>query len=373
MRQSTPAIAILLIAFLLVPSCQHSGGNPLVPTIGNHPIQAVDRTPSRVLFGLWTVDISADHSSMTVSPDRTLDMHLNATRLLEKTACTNCLSISNVHVLPNNELSADLTIKHPFPGKDQYTAFDVRGILVSDADYTFPVSGRKVAWGDNLLKLLNADGYTPLFNPTEFPESGPGPALFKYITGKYSMGTGFTSTLNPYLGYSEDQPRRIFTAGTSQTRKVLLHVPAGALKFGYAVDGCWVPVASVTDPLVDFPTTANCNEAYQIKANAGLILPGTGNSAQVQVEVFDHQGIDTISSVTIEAPDLFSSEISLAFSTATGDESYLFSGLVSNEKGVDIGNYPLLVKVSDNQSDPNSGLWMLGKSPRSGSGLKTVG
>jgi hypothetical protein len=352
MRPPTFHLTLFSMIYLIfsISGCS-SSSTPATPSI--HP-QSNPSSPSpRHLFALYTIDISSDHSTFTITPDRTASMHLNATRLLEKAVCSNCLSIDNAKKLPNGEFGCDITLRHPFPGLKKYTAFDVRGILISDTDYTFAASGRKVAWGDGLLKLINTDGYTPLFNPTEFPETGPGPAMFKYITGKYSMGKDFTSTLNPYLAYSEDQPRRIFTAGSTQTRKALLHLPAGPFRFGYAVDGCWEPVANVVDPLTDFPSSANCNEAYKIKVNMGSILPDAGSSVQVQVEVFDHQGIDTISSVTIEAPDLFNGEISLVYSATTGPESFLYSGTITNELGAYIAEYPMLIRVVDTGSDQN--------------------
>ena len=75
----------------------------------------------------------------------------------------------------------------------------------------------------------------------------------------------------------------------------------------------------------------------------------------INVEVFDHQGLATISTVTIEAPDLFSGEASLSLSTQTGEESWLFSGFIVNELEAVHRSYPLLVKVLDTDSDQNLG------------------
>jgi len=349
---------LLLVAFMLI-GCGRSGSdNPVAPA-GPHGVSdqaAPAAAANRYVWGVWKVRIDAEGLSAEIIPQRVSEMHFNIVRLLEQTACTDCLSIGNVHLLPNGDLTVDVTLKHPFPTMVRYTGFDVRGILIGNSDYTFPLSGRMVAWGDDRLRLLNADGYTALFNPTEYPETPDVPALLRYFPGKWKVGSGFTATLNPYLAYSEDQPRRIFAAGSMQTRTYLLHVPSGPIKFGYAVDACWTPVENVVDPVTDFPPDANCLEAYRIKVDVGAgLLPEAGSSVPIQVELWDHQGHGTVSSVTIEGPELFTGEVPLSFSTVTGEESYLFDGTLPNELGAYIGRYPLLVRVSDTEADPNLG------------------
>ncbi len=359
-----PPLIVVALAGTILVSCNNSAlRDPLSPSPGPAARVSRERSSARIVWGMWTVNVSADHTVFDVVPGRSSAMHLNVVRLLEQTVCTDCLSIGNAHLLANGDLTVDVTLKHPFPSLIQFTAFDVRGILIGDSDYTFPLSGRIVAWGDDQLKFLNADGYTALFNPTEFPEDSPGPPALRYIPGKWKIGSDFSATLNPYLAYSEDQPRRIFTAGSVQTRTAVLHLPSGPLKFGYAVDVCWVPVENVVDPLTDFPPEANCLEAYKIKVSLGSIPSQVGSAAQVEVEVFDHQGKETISSVTLEAPDLLSGELPLSFSAGAGEEAYVFAGTLSNDLGASAGEYPLLVRVADTESDPNLGqvqAWQVG-------------
>jgi hypothetical protein len=279
-------------------------------------------------------------------------MHLNVVRLLEVTPCKNCLTISNIKVVEPNVLEADLTLKHPFPGLLKYTGFDVRGIFISEANYTFPASGRKIAWGTDLPIVLNPDGYTQLFNPTEYPPTTP--AALGYIPGKYATGGDLTATLNPFLAYRRDAPRCMFEAGGSETRTVRLYVPPGPIHFGYAVDACWQLVENVIDPLTDFPPDANCLEAYRVSVD----IPYDDDSSwmcqnPINVEVFDHQGLETISTVTIEASNLFSGEVALTYSVQTGEDSWLFSGMIMNENGVSDLAYPLLVRVVDTKLDQN--------------------
>jgi len=309
---------------------------------------------NRVLWGLWKVSISADTRTVTVVPDRAGALHLNVVRLLEVVPCSDCLTINNLQVIPDG-LSADVTLTHPFPELLRYAGFDVRGILISGARYTFPASGGRIAWGDDVARMLNPDGYTHLFSPTNF--SYMNPPILGYIPGHKAPGGDLSATLNPYVAYERDKPRCVFMPGTASTRTVLLHVPAGPLEFGYAVDASWCPPGvEVTDPVNDFPPEANSMEAYRVDVRLDRTLgPLVGSAAEVQVEVFDHQGLESIGAVTIEAPDVFSGERALSFSTAMGEESFLFTGIVTNELGPGYGAHPLLVRISDTETDQNLG------------------
>jgi len=351
-------LSLILGIAILLNGCQSSGTptTPVSPSL--HPsVQSTTNSSARHFLGFWEIEISSDHTSATAVPLRGAEMHFNMVRILE-TTCADCLKIDNLQPLPDGAISADLTLKHPFPGLAKFTGFDVRGILITGSDYIFPVSGRKIAWGDQNPRLLNADGYTSLFNPTDFPENPDVPFTLRYTKGKYASDTtDLTSTLNPYLAYSEDQPRRIFLAGTSQTQTAILRLPNGPIRFGYAVDASWFPPdGDVINPITDFPLEANSIEAYKININSILELgPYAGSSVPIEVEIWDHQGPETISSVTIESPDLFPGPATLSFGAISPDNTAIYTGWVKNELGAGSGDYPLLVRVADGQTDPNLG------------------
>lgn len=360
------ALVSTAVALLMV-SC--SGGrsmSPLIPSV-TPPEACSTASASRRLIGFWDVSISEDRSSAVVVQVRSAQMHLNALHLLEK-ECDNCLIINNVKVLPSGELSADLILRHPFPGLPRNTGFDVRGILIAGSDYEFPASGRRIALGDECLRLVNAEGYTTLFNPTEFPVNQDLPYVFQYTKGEYSQGDGpFDATLNPYLAYSREKPRRMFAAGTSETRTVILDPPPGELQFGYAVDASWVPVSGpVTDPLTDFPPEANCIEAYEVSVTAGEVTEQTGGKGHVEVWAYDHQGAETIESVTVEVPDLFAGEFALSYTGDAPDGAAIFTGWIPNTFAAPEGEYLMLVRVRDTATDPNLGpidAWQLSAVP----------
>jgi hypothetical protein len=354
-------IPAFIIPMMLALACSHIANGPMLPSatgnssgaIKTHLTETTD-TGNRYLWGLWTVEISADRSTVDIIATRAAEMHLNVVRLIEVAPCQHCLLISNIHVVGPNELEADAILKHPYPGQNKFTGFDVRGIFISGSDFTFPVSGRQVALGDGVPRLVDPDGYTSLFNPAEFPPTDP-PAL-GYIPGKKATGGDLSATLCPFMAYGIDAPRRMFAAGGFETRTFHVYAPAGPIHFGYAVDACWHPVDVVIDPVTDFPPEANCLEAYRINVDIPVRLNSSWMSQNpINVEVFDHQGLDTISSVTVEAPDIFFGEVGIAYSTQTGEESWLFSGFVPNETEAVTGEYPLLVKVIDTESDLNLG------------------
>jgi len=362
---------VALLALLLLVGCGASD-SPVAGRVDRRdrpaatPQSSISGTGNRVLWGLWKIGISADRSTVDVVPERAAAMHLNVVRLLEYAPCHDCLRVENVAFNPPDELAADLTLIHPFPDRPQYTGFDVRGIFISGTGYTFPLSGKSIAWGDDSPRMLNPDGYTALFNPTEFPETTP--PILGYIPGHRATGGDLSATLNPFVAYSVEQPRRMFESGSQETRRVRLRIPPGELEFGYAIDACWQLVeGEITDPVVDFPPDANCLEAYEISvwAGPGLSLD-PGAWTWVYATVYDHQGRETIAEVTAEAPDVFAGAAELSFHQELGDGGCLYKGSVMNDKGAGTGDYPLLVRVVDTETDQNLGpvdAWFVGSLP----------
>ncbi len=351
----------IAIAILIVAGCTGAGERlPVAPdcrsTISSDP--SGDAGPQRYLLGLWDIRISSDHRTVDVVPDRTASMHMNMVSVLEEDTCTDCLVFETVNNLPGNVLRANLKIRHPYPDNLNLTMFDARGIFISGAKYTFPLSTRSITWGADTTRLLNADGYTLLFNPTEYPEGSWPTPLLTYVQGHYAPGGDMSATLNPYVAYNLDQPRCIFEAGSICERTLLLGLPDGDAEFGYAIDACWKEVAGeVTDPIKDFPPDANCLEPYALEAWIDTEQDlSSGGSAKVFVKVFDHQGVSSVSLVTAEAPDLFAGEVELSWvPTTKGGPSWLFAGTISNELGASDGDYPLLLRIRDIFPDENLG------------------
>ncbi len=357
-----------IVLFLLLQGCG-SNGNPVAPQSDYPDSQTVladsQRTvqSNRYMWGIWDVRISEDRETVEIIPDRSSTMHFNTVRLMEEVPCTTCIVIIINQLIPPDVLSVDFRLMHPFPAPMNLSVFDLRGIIINGADYTFPASNRSVGMGNSKLKLLDPDGYTSLFNPTEFPEDSGMPPILRYFPGKLELDGDLSSTLNPFFAYSQDLPRRVFYPASSETRNIHVRLPDGPIEFGYAVDASWMPVDYVFNPIFDFPPEANCVEAYKI-ALPDYMEVNSGEMSEITVEIFDHQGIETISSVTLEAPEIFSGVIPFDFVGSTGIESCTYSGEITNEFNADLGNYPLLVRVTDKFQDNIHGqvdAWQIGE------------
>jgi formylglycine-generating enzyme required for sulfatase activity len=361
MRSASSIIAILLAAACLLGCGQNAPGAPPLdndPAITEGPGVSLALPANRSLLGIYTIRISADRSSVEITPNRALALHLNAVRMLEVDPCSDCLSIEEINPLGEGRVEVTIQLKHPYSNDHKgLTGFDVRGIVMAPGSFEFPTAGvtaGREELGD--LTLVGADGYTRLFNPEEFPEGKHQAPALNYIPGEFATPSLEAAILNPYLVFVPEEERNHFPAGATASRVYDLKLPAGPVEFGYAVDVNWVPVdGPVVNVPDDFPLSANSIEAYRVWVSIGKGLTPTGTgTARVMIEVFDWQGADTIEQVLTEAPDLFDGEVEASLSTVT-DESAIYYGQIQNSKLAPIGDYPLLVTVKDKETDPNLG------------------
>ncbi len=361
MRVSTYLLTALVL--LLVIGCAGHDSVPVLPqdqatTDAMSGGQSHESIPeNRYILGLWVGTVNEDRTQVVITPLRGAEFHLNATNILEGGMCADCLEISNLHAPFPGELWLDLTIRHPYDDGLNLTIFDPRAIFISGGDYDFIELGRTTAWGEDVPVLLNPDGFTQLFNPTEYPEDSSLPPTLKYWTGQFATGGDLSATLNPYIAYASDEPRRMFLPGSEETLTVKLALPSGPLQFGYAVDVCWTdPGGPVTDPEIDFPPDANSLEPYMVEVN--LCEPLTseqGDESCVHVLVSDHQGQLTLGPVMLEAPDLFSGTVICSYFTQIDEDTFDYAGQITNEFGAEPGTYPMLVKSYSIVDDPNLG------------------
>ena len=276
MRVFCPAI-ILAVA---VVGCMRGATDPVSTSThaGNETLTAaiVDRDtadPHR-LWGEWLFIFDASHENVQAVPQRGARFHFNSAKFLE-TYCTDCLQI--VRMKNNGDGTIDLTVrlKHPFTGHPELTGFDVKGIIMFPGSLEYRWTGSKtwpyyngrfrVSWrelGDP--ELLNPDGYSPRWSPSW--DSGSSLPIFNYWPGKYSKGTP-TANLNGYIDFYTDEQRHMFRSYGVEERTYHIWLPPGPLVAGYAVEACWEPptVTPVTDPLNDFPISANQQEPYHFE------------------------------------------------------------------------------------------------------------
>ncbi len=346
---------ILLILVFVIGSCS-TPADPVSPpgALDPSPFSQAVPTAGHQLFGMWELVFDFERMTAEAAPMRFSEGHFNVRKFMENGPCYQCLTLLNFSPQPDHTFYIDVQFDHPFPGLDNLTGFDVRGIAIFNGSYTFPASGLIMsdsALGD--VELLNADGYTNLFNPIDFPPGSDLPIL-TYTKGKRATVLASPATLNGFKTYFPDAPRRMFRAGESNTQTYHIAWPSGTLlRVGYAVDASWEPPLNkpVVDPATDFGPNANCYEAYKIEVSIGSgLMPGCGY-APYQVDVYDHQGHDTIEAVTLEAPDLISGIIANNSGVDMGGFSR-FTGNIPNELEVGEGEYRVLVGAVDKNADP---------------------
>jgi len=267
------SIILIMVAALVVCGCADKspvspGTNILIQqSAGN---EAGPDGPYR-LWSEWTWYISAAHDGVEIVPKRASRFHLNALKFLES-YCTDCLKILAIKDNGDGTVDIDVKITHPFNGHPEYTGFDVKGILMFSGSYEYPSHYEalppypdpfRISWrlkGDP--ELMNSDGWTMRWSPTW--DSGSDLPIFNYLPGKFSTGTP-TANLNGFKNFYTHEERHMFAVDSSVVRTYTVWLPAGQpIVAGYAVEACWEPPIKepVTDPLNDFPYSANQPEPY---------------------------------------------------------------------------------------------------------------
>jgi len=275
-------IAILAVFAVILFGCAHSGQNPTVPVAPGgdqerglpspHPA-SVDRDGPYRLWWEGFIYIDAAHERVDVVPRRDMHFHLNALKFLEE-YCKDCLQITGIK--NNGDGTIDLTVRiiHPFKGFPQYTGFDVKGIIMFNGSCAFTQTHPYiplpnpfyVSWrlmGDP--EVLNADGYTPRWSPKW--DSGSSLPVLNYWKGRYASGVP-DADLNAFLNFYSEEERHIFMTNSFVERTYRIWLPPGKpIVAGYAVEACWEPptVTPVTNPIEDFPFSANQPEAYYFR------------------------------------------------------------------------------------------------------------
>jgi len=275
-----PKVRTLLLAaisLVLLIGCSQTVSGPTVPDVnpgvGTFSASSGPAQDNHILWGSWKWFIPETHDRIDVVPVRMGNAHMNVLKLLE-VECPTCLEITNIHNNGDSTLNVTVRIKHPRPTEAQYTGFDVKGILIFNASYELPSNyfmpqypePMRISWkelGDP--EVLNPDGYTIRWSLSY--DSGSTLPLLNYWKGKYASEQEPNGNLNAYLNFYKTQERHMFSVSGIVERTYHIYLPPGPLVAGYSVEACWAPpdVMPVTNPLDDFPKSANMDEPYVYK------------------------------------------------------------------------------------------------------------
>ncbi len=300
---------MVITAFCLITlsGCSHAS-SPVEPGIGENIYPVGDREANHhSLLGLYSFVCHPETGTVDVIPLRDADLHLNALKLLEPPAFLY-LTIEGPPQFNGNILDVDIGLRHPFPDQDVYTGFDVCGIIFTHGSITGFGDPDIVMAGDGDTRLLNTDGYTRWWNPTEFPH---GDNVFSYIDGMFGNPadtSDFNCTVNGYKYFADGllkndpltvltpEQRGVFSAGAKNIRHYTIDL-SGEPGFNYAIDACWkkpsvIPPENIPD---DFPPSANRPEAWNISVteitNTLHYEESTGSAGGelvLHIDVWDH-------------------------------------------------------------------------------------
>jgi len=356
--------AFLLAAFGCV------GGEPANPVTlsdghegsGALTQPANPETSGHYLWGYYVVRIDEKDLSAEIVPIRVTAAHLNVLQFLEQGLCTTCFKLAGVSPNPDGTLNVNVSITHPFSNPN-LTGFDVRGIAMFSGSHQYPES--ELIMSDRTLgegEVVNADGFTTLYNPIT-----SGHALEGYSKGKLATNTFPASTLNGYKQFISDDPsntRNAYYAGQEIVVAYKVDMPnaPNPWVFGYAVDACWAPAINkpVEDPMTDFGPEANCPEPWKIEVTDTPIgdgLTDCGGQVNLTVNVYDRQGKDDSHPVVVECPELFDGEVTATWK-ADGAGFTTYEAVVENVKNAPAGTYMCLVSKEALENDPATKPWL---------------
>ncbi len=336
LRRNLPAVLSLTIGIALALGCS-SGDSPLAPpsTAGNNPTAASNGSASGVsshmLWGMWHIDIDPATMVAEVTPVRGAEFTCNVTQFMQPPSSpTNMVSIAvdvGASVIEDGFFVVDVSLRHPFPGMNQFNGFDVRGILLSYGSVVGEHDTSVIMAGEGETRLMNPDGYTRFWNWPEFTT----PGIFGYTHGMLAPPNQPTATINGYKyfadGLGSDDPVASLDPATRgffatepgvNTRRYEIQFKMESDKpvfdFDYAVDAGWEsPDVSFAPeyPIDAFPITANCAEAFNLSvvdagSTAYYVDPDTkGGELVLDIEIWDHQGAVSPSGVPGEIASIW--------------------------------------------------------------------
>jgi outer membrane protein assembly factor BamB len=334
--------------------------NPTAPIIPENTLpglsastggQAV-KTDSHYLWGYWALVFDPVEKTVEAVPLRQTELHVNVVKFLEDKIMYISFADLNFDI-PNELIELDVQLTHPFPGLNEYTGFDVRGIFITPGSVSGYSDPGIVRASDDETHLANADGWTRWWNPSEFPV---GMSILGYRNGKLGVpydGSNLNATLNGYKYFSNDlkaddgldalKPlnRGLFSPGYSNRRHYSIHFDfVQPLIYNYAVDASWeLPDPNPPSAIPgDFPPEANMAESYrivpEIVSNDLFYLNSTnkGGHAQIDVHVYDWFGCD-FTEVSLEAPGTYDVNV-----TSPSGGTVLYSTYQVDLYGIDLNS-----------------------------------
>jgi hypothetical protein len=306
----TPII-LASIALVMAIGCSSHQANPVMPTDSDSPlelsqdnsflpVQEVDyEETNRIIQGTWTINFDVESLTATVTQNRLLNSHWNATTLIPAPIIT-----VNSWEPITEIIDVDVAIHNPY----LIAVNDVRLIIYTDA------AGHM---------LWNNDNFTALYDI-------PGGEI-----------------INPFIAYAKDEPYREFGGTTWHQENLQVLCPGGNFSVQFAIDA-------------SFP--GNCEEPYKIRGfSHGHLYDEPGESTTAIISVYDWQ--DDVNSVQLYCPEIFGATLmsfskfgslgkwsgEIINNTGASIGSYLGYLFAKSENSGNVALYkPVMISVIDN-------------------------
>ena len=258
--KSIYALFAVVCALLLIIGCS-GGGNPVAPSSSDSSALTGQSAPemqpaNSSLLGYYDIYYDIQANKFEVVADRTAAYTLNIVPFLNLMNIPH-YGITFGSILVHDDdptflgVDVEFNIYHPFPGIDQYNAYDLRGVVIGNGATTLEYDGIRASRHGTDLWMKNPDGYTRWFNPTEFTTE----LIFGYSPGGFQNLAG-DAMVNPYKYYSKHLGKDddlwnyltgdnnwdgMFENGLGRTMEIEFPLPPNGigLMFGYAVVVAW--------------------------------------------------------------------------------------------------------------------------------------
>ena len=250
-----------VLTCLLIFGCSGGGSDPVLPENDTQPLLTREsdilESSKNFLLGYYDIYFDPDICKFEAVENRTAEFTLNIVPFLNKMPIpANGITFGSIVIHDDDPtflgVDVEFSIHHPFPGYDQYQAYDIRGVVIGDgADVLEYGGGLQVSRHGTDLWMKNPDGYTRWFNPTDFTSElifGYAPGGFQNLAGDahvnpykyYSKHLGKDDNLWSYLTEHENFDG-IFESGAGRTMELEFPLPPEGLglMFGYAVVVSW--------------------------------------------------------------------------------------------------------------------------------------
>ena len=305
MNRWTTLLAVIGLAVFATVGCSNNGNLPVLPSGDQTEMStgASVQPSSDWLLGYYDIYFDIQDGTFEAVENRTTSFTLNIVPFLNKMMIPmNGITFDNIVIHGDDPavlgVDVEFSVYHPFPGYDQYDAYDMRGVVIGNGSDSLAYNGSRIARRGTDLWMKNPDGYSRWFNPTEFTTE----LIFGYAPGGYQNLAG-DANVNPYKYYAKHLGKDdnvwsfltgdtnfdgIFESGSGRTMELEFPMPPEGigLMFGYAVVVCWEEQGS-SGPYypVHIPETVVCSVTQTPDAWYNEI-DGSGGDLILDIDLF---------------------------------------------------------------------------------------